>query len=203
MFLNRLFELSIKNKYLLYSGLTTYISSCEYVLSTHSMLSAVSCESNQLNMSMNFIGKDIIGQLGSLYIINSVSKYSDKNPMKFLKYSILTEQVSIFVESLTPIVYPELFIPIGACSNIGKSVSMVGIGSLNVKVINVISTNNNVGETYSKITSVNTIASSLGMMTGLAITTAIPCHHTRLCLIPVLGILRYLSLKQGLSLVLK
>lgn len=194
--------MTTQNKYLFYSGLTTYISSIEYVMSTHSLLETASLNSNEMNISMNFIGKDIIGQIGSLVIINFVSKYSDKDPMKFLKFSILTEQISIFAESSVPLLYSFLFIPIGALSNVGKSVSMIGIGSLNVKVINAISVDNNVGETYSKIASVNTISSSLGMITGLAITALIPCHHTRLCLIPFLGVFRFLTLKKGLQLVL-
>lgn len=92
----------IRNRYVFYNGLSVYLSSMEFVISTHTMLNVVTTEStNTMNVSMNMIGKDIFGQIGSLMVINKISKHSDKNPDTFLKYSVALEQSSLLLESLT------------------------------------------------------------------------------------------------------
>ena len=62
-------------KYLYWNSFSNFVASIESVLSTHSMLTTVGGANAGVNVSINFIGKDIIGQMGSLYAINKIGKY--------------------------------------------------------------------------------------------------------------------------------
>lgn len=178
-------------RYVYWSLLSNAIGSMEGVLSTHSMLSVVGKESNELVISVNYIGKDIVGQLGGLWYINKMAQKSDEDPKAFAKYSILFEQTSNFLECATPLLPTLIFIPTAGIANIGKNISAIGIGAVNAKIIQKLAKENNIGEIYSKIGVLNTIGSSIGMGFGLILTCVIPCHTTRLCIIPILAYIRY------------
>ena len=60
------------------------------------MLSVVGKASTELTLSINFIGKDLIGQLGALTYMNKMGKKADKDPYNFIKYSIKDIVKSIF-----------------------------------------------------------------------------------------------------------
>ena len=50
------------------------------------MLSVVGKASTELTLSINFIGKDLIGQLGALTYMNKMSKKADKDTYNFIKH---------------------------------------------------------------------------------------------------------------------
>lgn len=186
-------------KYLYWNSFSNFIVSIESVLSTHSMLTTVGANIG-VNVSINFIGKDIIGQIGSLYAMNKIGKYIDKEPLRFLKMSLLLEQTSILMECATPIFPLSSFIAVGGISNVGKGIAFSGIGCLSATVVNKLSIDkDNIGEIYSKIGIVNTITTSVGMSLGLLIASLIPCHETRLCLIPILACFRYLGFYKSIE----
>lgn len=152
------------------------------------------------NISINYIGKDMLGQIGSLLIINKVGKYIDRDPKKFLSVCMMIQQCSVFVECATPLFPLEYFIYIAALSNVGKCISFTGFGGINVKAINKLAVSgDNTGEIYSKLTMINTVTTSIGMGCGLLLTTYIPDHYMRLKLLPFLGFLRYYSMKMSLK----
>jgi hypothetical protein len=62
-----------------------------------------------------------------------------------------------------------------------------------------LATNENIGEIYSKISVVNTIGSSIGLLIGLGIITIIPDHTLRLFFIPVLGICRIAAFNRAVK----
>lgn len=152
------------------------------------------------NISINYIGKDVLGQIGSLLIINKVGKYIDRDPKKFLSICMLIQQTSVFIECSTPLFPLEYFICVAALSNVGKCIAFTGFGGVNVKAINKLAVDgDNTGEIYSKLTMINTVTTSIGMGCGLLLTTYIPDHYTRLKLLPFLGFLRYYSMKMSLK----
>jgi len=65
-------------KYVGWSCFSNFIISIESVLSTHSMLSVVGQASTELTLSVNYIGKDIVGQIGGLYYMNKMGEKADK-----------------------------------------------------------------------------------------------------------------------------
>jgi hypothetical protein len=178
-------------KYIEYVGwsfISNVLVSAESAMSTHSILHAIGTDSETIRTA-NYIGKDIIGQIGGLAYISKMGKHSDKDPKKFLFYSNILQQFAYASLCFTPIL-PEYFLPIAGCSNILINISFIGFGAINAKCIQALATNENIGEIYSKISVVNTIGSSIGLLIGLGIITIIPDHTLRLFFIPVLGICR-------------
>jgi hypothetical protein len=188
-------------KYVKWYLFTNLISSVEFVLSTHSMLSVVGSPvaGNSNMLSINYISKDIIGQLGGLWYMNKMSKTVDKNPRNFSNKSLQLEQYAIAIECVTPLLPVYAFVPVAGLCNISKNISYTGFGAINTKIIQMMATDNNLGEIYSKITILNTLTTSFGMIIGLFITYKIPDHTQRLLLIPFLAWLRIYSYEKTIE----
>lgn len=163
-------------KYVGWSCFSNFIISIESVLSTHSMLSVVGQASTELTLSVNYIGKDIVGQIGGLYYMNKMGEKADKEPKKFVKYSMAFQQASVFMECTTPMLPISTFIPVATLAE-----------------------DNNVGEIYAKISVLNTLGSTIGMGLGLVIAAHIPDHTTRLGLMPILTMIRIYSYNKAIE----
>jgi len=184
--------------FLKWSSFSNLIISIESVLASHSMLSSFGVNDNS-NLSLNYISKDIVGQMGGLLIMNKISKKIDDEPSKFLKYSMIFQQTATIAECMTPLFPSSSFIFIASSSNIVKSITFMNFGAINAKVINKLSLDkDNIAEIYTKMTIINTISTSIGMSIGLGITILFPCHYTRLLFLPFLGMLRYYSFYRSI-----
>ena len=182
--------------YIGWSFISNTFLSMETAISTHSMLHAVS-KSSEIS-SINYIGKDIIGQIGSLIYIVNHSKTVDNKTEKFLFHANALQQSSYFLMSMTPL-YSSHFLIIAGTSNILSNMSFISYGAVNAKYITKLALDNNIGEIYAKITVINSLGSSLGLLMGLGLTILIPSHEERLCLIPLLGFLRIYSFNLALK----
>ena len=187
------------SKYVGWSCFSNIIISIESVLSTHSMLSVIGQSSTELNISVNYIGKDIIGQLGGLYYMNKMGQKADIDSKKFINYSMCFQQCSIFMECMTPLLPIYTFIPVAGIANIGKNIAFTGIGAVNAKIMTKLAEDNNIGEIYAKITVLNTLGSTIGMGIGLIIVAKLPDHTMRLCLMPFLTSIRIYSYNKAIE----
>jgi len=186
-------------KYVMWSCFSNMIISVESVLSTHSMLSVIGQTSNELTFSINYIGKDIVGQIGGLWYMNKMGKKIDKNPKIFVKNSMLLQQSAVLLECMTPILPVISFLPVAGLANITKNISFTGFGAVNAKIIQTLAEENNIGEIYAKISILNTIGSSIGMGLGLVIAAYVPDHNTRILLIPFLAGIRVYSYNKSIE----
>ena len=160
-------------KYVGWSCLSNVVISIESVLSTHSMLSLVGQTNSDLTLSINYIGKDIVGQLGGLWYMNKIGQKVDKESSKFINYSIFFQQSAVIMECATPLLPIDMFIPIAGIANIG--------------------------EIYAKISILNTLGSTIGMAIGLVITARVPDHSMRLCLMPFFTAFRIYSYNKAVN----
>lgn len=174
-------------------------SSIEISLSTYNMLNLIGVETSILNMSSTYIAKDIIGQLGSLYFMNKISDKVDTSPVSNVNKALILQQLCISIEYMSPIVPSYLLLPILGISNIGQNISFVVIGSINTKVIQQIAIDNNICEVYSKLSLLNTLASSVGMTIGIIINTYVDCIYTRCLFIPIIGYIRIYSYNKSIN----
>jgi hypothetical protein len=163
------------------------------------MLSVLGKSSNELTLSINYIGKDMLGQIGGLWYINKIGRISDKEPSKFVKYSLGFQQSAVFLECATPLLPVLLFVPVAGIANIAKNISFTGFGAVNAKIIQKLAQDNNIGEIYAKITILNTIGSTVGMGLGLIIAGYIPDHSMRLMLMPLFTGIRVYSYNKAIN----
>jgi hypothetical protein len=189
-------------KYLVYSSLSNCVCGFESIISSYSMLHASGVGNNTVlaSVSLNLIGKDILGQLFSIPFIAKMSKYGDRNPIKYIRDNVILFEVSNFIECSTPFFSGSMFIPLATLGNIGKNIGYTGLGSFNANVINKLSIDKtDITEIYSKIAIVNTVSFSVGMSFGLLFVTQIDDPHIKLCILPVTGIIRWLLIKKSVE----
>lgn len=186
--------------YLKWSAINNFTTSISSVISTNSMLHSINIPnpSYESIITLNYVGKDIIGQFGSLLYSWKKGKNSDVEPLKHIIYGGIFLQTSFCIENLTPLITNSSYIlPILGFSNIIKNISFISIGSVNIQNIQQISKGHNIGEIYSKIASINTIASTLGMVIGIVIIHFVPSHTIRtLCILPFLSVINIYSLQK-------
>jgi hypothetical protein len=185
-------------KYVAWSFVSNVAVSAQQVLATHSVLASVSTCDTDAVRTFNYIGKDLIGQAGGLLIIAKLGKTIDIAPNKFLGKANVLQQVSYLATSATPLL-ADYFLPIAGAANVLNNVSFIGFGAINAKCIQALSSDNNMGEIYAKVSIFNTLGSSIGMLVGLLITFAIPDHSYRMIAVPILGIIRVLSFNQAIK----
>jgi hypothetical protein len=182
--------------YVSWSFVSNVVISAESAMGTHSMLAAIGSDSESYR-TINYIGKDIIGQLGALGYISKISSKADKEPRKFMMYSHGTQQLAFATMFGTPLV-SSFFLPVAGFSNILTNVSFAGFGAINAMCIQKLAVDDNVGEIYAKVSMINMIGSSIGLIIGVGITIAVPDHATRICLTPLLAGLRIYSLNRAI-----
>lgn len=184
------------SQYVGWSFISTVLVSAESAMSTHSLLHAINTDSETLR-TINYVGKDIIGQLGGLGYMAKMGEKSDKEPLKFLNYSNIIQQSSYIMICSTPFV-SDYFLPIAGFSNILSNISYTGYGAINAKCVQKLATDNNIGEIYAKITVINTLGSSIGLILGLGITACLPDHGSRLAILPFLAIGRVYTFNKAI-----
>jgi hypothetical protein len=186
-------------RYIGWSFATNILVSTESILGAHSMLSAVGKESTELAVSFNYLGKDLFGQMGGLWYMYKMGGEADRKPKRFINKAMVTQQASIVLECVTPLISSSAFIPVASVATIGRNISATGLGAINAKSIQYMAGTRSIGEMYAQITTVNTLATTIGMAIGLAIAAKIPDHSTRLCLLPFITGIRIWTYKKAIN----
>lgn len=83
--------------------------------------------------------------------------------------------------------------------NILSNLSSICFGAVNAKCISKLAIDNNIMELYSKITIVNTIGSSIGIILGITLNILIPDDMERSVLIPILGFLKIYTFSKAIK----
>lgn len=185
------------SQYVGWSFCSNILVSTESALAVHSMLHAIGSDSDTIRTA-NYIGKDIIGQIGGFAYMARMGKKADTDSKRFLLYSNILQQVSFISVCVTPLV-PCYFLPIAGCSNILSNISFTGFGAINAKCIQTLAVDNNMGEIYAKVSMINTLGSSIGLLIGLGITALIPDHSSRLIIIPFLAAGRVYTFQRAID----
>ena len=194
-------ESSIHPKYTQYvsfSFLSNILVSAEVAITTHNMLSSINTTSSDNMRTFNYIGKDIIGQVGGLLYMSRMGKKADQNPKRFLLYSNLLQQGGFFLAYFSKI-FPQYFLGIAGVSNILSNISFTGFGAVNAKCIYKLALKDNIGEIYSKITVINTIGSSLGLMAGVGIISTGKDDNQKMYIMQLLAIGRICTYQKAIK----
>lgn len=189
-------------KYIGWMAVNSFSSSISSVIATNSMLSSImTIKPSYADITLStYVGKDIIGQFGGLIYSIYTGKYADKAPEKYITKGIHMQQCAYYLENLSPFIKNSDFIlPFLGFSSILQNISYISIGAVNANNLQKIS-NENIGEIYSKVAAINTLASGLGMILGISIVNFIPSYMVRtLCILPVLTGINYYSINKSLQ----
>jgi hypothetical protein len=202
----RVFRRSSLCRYGAYMALHNWSTSTSFVLSTNSILhSLVSPErSSAIStvgiMTSTYIGKDIIGQLGGMMYSWKTGKQADKKPLPYVTKGALIDQCALHIENSSMLfskACPELLLPVLGISSIMHNTAFVSVAAVNAKNIQSLASKS-IGQTYSKLAAVNTLASTIGMLSGISILSIVPSYTIRsIVILPVLSTISVYSLRKA------
>lgn len=186
-----------------WSFLSNVLVSAESVIATHNMLATIDINSTTDSVrTFNYIGKDIIGQIGGLYYMSKIGDKTDKEPKTILLYSNCIQQISYTAVCMTPY-FPNYFLPVAGMSNIFSNICFTGFGAVNAQCIQKLAIDNNIGEIYAKIGIICTTGSSIGLILGLSIIAKIPDNSSQLSILPLIAASRIYTINKAVSSVLE
>ena len=186
------------NNFAIWSFVSNIAVSAELVISTHNMLNTLSLINTDYR-TLNYVSKDIIGQVGGLFFMSKIGKKIDLNPKKALIVTNILQQSSLFSTLFIPQV-PQFFIPITGFSSILSNASFTIFGALNAKCIQTISKDdNNICEIYAKISLLNTLGSSIGLFLGLIVNSIIHNEGYRFLALAFFGSIRIITFNRAIK----
>jgi hypothetical protein len=183
-------------------AINSWATSTSSVISTNSMLSSIMVTPSYTSLvTTTYIGKDIIGQLGGLAYAWKTGKNADKEPLKYVTNGVIVQQMAIALENSSMLITDRNFVlPFLGLSSVLKNSSFISIGAVNASNLQKLS-KNNIGEFYSRVASINTISSSIGMITGIGIIHFVPSYTIRsLLILPVLSCISIYSIRKATKL---
>jgi len=187
-------------QYLVWSAINSFSTSVSSVISTNSMLSSITTitPSYQSIITTNYIGKDIIGQVGGLLYAWKTGKGADSQSLKYITKGAVVLQASFYIENAAPLITDKLSVlPFLGFSSALKNISFISIGAVNAKNLQRLC-KSNIGECYSKAASINTISSTLGMICGIGVIYFIPSYTFRTTVIlPAMSVISIYSLRKA------
>jgi hypothetical protein len=174
-------------KYSSWMALNSCAESCSAVISTNSMLSSImTAPSYTAVIATTYVGKDIIGQLGGMVYAWKTGKKADKDALAYITKGALLLHTGFYLENISCLVKPDFTLPVLGLSSVVKNIAFISIGAVSASNIQKMASQN-MGETYSKIASINTLSSTIGMLLGIGIIHTVPSYTVRSVLIlPIL-----------------
>lgn len=196
---------NITSKYIRWMALNSFSNSMSSVIATTSMLNSIMIKPSYSDViATTYIGKDIIGQFGGMLYSLKSGKKADKDPEKYIKKGVILQQISYFLENSSVLIKnSDYVLPFLGLVNMFQNISFVSIGAVNANNIQKIS-KENIGEIYCKVASINTLASTLGMISGLIIINVIPSYTVRsISILPILSCINYYTIVKATNIVKK
>lgn len=189
-FINNKLHMRFFGRCLLYN----VVAGFETSITTSCIFSAMSSNGSE-GIIVNYLAKDIISNISSLYVIGKYSSDTDKNPYKSLIYSQLFNQISVVSEALSVKVSSEAVVPLLGFCSAGRCVSYITSGALTAKCIQKLSPDN-IGEMYAKAAIINTMGNSVGTILGLIFITKFQDKNIQISILPFVSFLRFITLRR-------
>ena len=159
------------DKYILWNGITTGIQCMNTTLASGAILAKLNAVGNVSLMLYNYLGRDACGQAGGAAYAYYRGCAIKDNPQIHGASANSLIIGSTFMESIVsylPIGGKLMFAPL-VVANVGKNIGWIGTGAVNVHYMSNIS-KDNIAEMYTRMSVVNSFASTIGTMGGLALT---------------------------------
>lgn len=184
-------------------AINSWATSTSAVIATNSMLNSIMITPSYTSViATTYVGKDIIGQLGSLFYVWKSGSKADKEPLKHITKGVAIQQSSFYMENASILIQnTDLVLPFLGASSMLKNVSFICTGAVNAGNLQKLS-KERIGELYSKVAGVNTLASTLGMISGIVLIHILPSYEFRsaVCL-PILSLISLYTSRKATQLV--
>lgn len=180
-------------------ALNSFAGSAASVISTNSMLASImTTPSYSTVLATNYVGRDIIGQLGGMAYAWKTGRWADREPLKYITKGSSLEQVGVHLENaVTLLPNGNWTLPFLGLASLTKNVSFISIGAVNAHNLKMIS-DQNIGQTYSRVASINTLASTAGMLAGIGLLHLVPSYTIRsICVLPLLSGISLYSVRRA------
>ena len=184
-------------------AINSFSTSISSVIAMNSMLSSIMIKPSYTDIvATTYVGKDIIGQLGGLFYSLYTGKKADKQPEKYITNGIAMQQYSLYLENFSVLIKnSDLILPYLGFSTILQNISFISIGAVNANNLQKLG-KENIGELYCKVASINTLASSIGMIVGISIVNFIPSYTVRsVFILPLLTSINFYTINKALKVV--
>jgi hypothetical protein len=155
--------------------LSACLSSAGGILSMQSLLVAVGVGSGSalpLAATLNWVLKDGLGQFGGIIFASFINIQFDTSPRKWRFFSAISLEISNFIEILTPLAGPQLFLPLAAVANVGKNISFLASGASRAAIHNSFAVEENLADITARTGSQNILSSMIGTSLGIAVSSA-------------------------------
>jgi len=195
--------MSISKQYIKWMAINSFSTSISSVIAMNSMLSSIMIKPSYTDIvTTTYVGKDIIGQLGGLFYSLYTGKKADKQPEKYITNGIAMQQYSLYLENFSVLIKnSDLILPYLGFSTILQNISFISIGAVNANNLQKLG-KENIGELYCKVASINTLASSIGMIVGISIVNFIPSYTVRsVFILPLLTSINFYTINKALKVV--
>ena len=150
------------NKYVVYSTISSFCLSASYTLASHAMLDTIQMAGVVNTLTLQYLGKDLVGELSMIAMVKPLSKIIDRHvPLLFTGIQTTALVIECNIGSL-PINY---FFPILSITCVMHSIAYTGTGAMQTKYL----TRDplNISARYTKVSATSSLGSSLG--TGMTL----------------------------------
>lgn len=176
------------------------LASATSVMSTHALLAAVTMRPSELAVTVNYVSKDMVGQLVGAAVAGTTAYNADRRPMGYITACSALLSTATILEACTPLLTEAAFIPVGAAANVAKNVAWIGSGAMTAKAVREFSTAGDSANAYAKLASVNTVASTVGLAGGMAVVAFVPSHTVRVMFVlPLCSVLHMYAWRRAVS----
>jgi hypothetical protein len=192
-------------QYLGWNFLAILTSSATGVLASHQLLSHIDLiNSDGFAITYNYIGRDVVGQLGGLLFVTKWAPNLTINPMRSgVKFSALTSLSLLLEIGITILPYTsQSLIGLSLC-NIGKNLGWIGMSGVNIKCLQTFDDEKiQLSQLYTQFNVTMTLASTIGMGVGLGLSKLQVLYPGVTLIAPLLSLVSLLSYRRSLQIAL-
>jgi hypothetical protein len=170
-------------------------NTCLTFLSTQALFIALGSTTQQAALAsaaFTWVIRDGLGLLGGIAFASKFGNLIDADIKMYRFWGWIILNVGVYIEIIT-LMLPKLFLPLAAFANVLKNVSMILGISTRAQLIQMFAKTNNVGDISAKFISQYTSSNLTGMIVGMGISKLIIDVGSIPQLLPVFGVLSFLS----------
>lgn len=162
----------------MHSFVNSFLLSASYTFASHCVLESLQVNSCPTNtFTLKYLGKDLLGQLGSAVCIRPIGRWIDSNPQAAIPLVSILHGVALSIECCSGCVSTGMFVPVMSITCMMHNISFAGAGALQMKYCANVVDMKTMGADYANLSTVVTIGSTVGTIFALGCTYSLPSEY--------------------------